>query len=108
MTRLGIAPVAGMLVVGCLVSTVIIGCSRSTPQPEVLAAGFQASVPAKTPKVDQNEGTGEGMAALREASQSGKYLFVFFFKAEDQPTLAMRKVFGRAMEKAADRASRSR
>jgi hypothetical protein len=104
MTRLGIAPAAGMLVVGCLVSTAIVGCSTRAPQPEILAAGFQASVPAKTSKVDQNEGTGEGMAALREASQSGKYLFVFFFKAEDEPTLAMRKVFGKTMEKAADRA----
>ena len=44
------------------------------------------------------------MAALREASQSGKYLFAFFFKAEDEQTVAMRKVFDKAMQKVADRA----
>jgi hypothetical protein len=106
MTRLGIAFAAGMLVVGCLVLTAVVGCSDSAPQSEVLAAGSQASALAKTPSVDQNEGTGKGMAALREAAQSGKYLFAFFFKAKDEQTLAMRKVFDKAMEKLADRTRR--
>ena len=68
--------------------------------------GSEASAAAKTAAGDENAGTGEGMAALREAAQSGKYLFAFFFKAEDEQTLAMRKVFDKAMQKAADRARR--
>ena len=104
MTRLGVAAAAGMLVVGCLVSTAIIGCSASAPQAEGLAAGSQASAQAKTPAAGQNEGAGEGMAALRQASQAGKYLFVFFSRTKDDQTLAMRKVFDKAIEKAADRA----
>ena len=44
------------------------------------------------------------MAALREAARSNQYLFAFFFKADDEQTLAMRKVFDKAMEKVANRA----
>ncbi|NIL98166.1 MAG: hypothetical protein GTO62_13825, partial [Planctomycetales bacterium] len=38
-----------------------------------------------------------------EASAAGKYLFAFFWKAEDQQTLAMRQVFQAAVKKVADR-----
>lgn len=44
------------------------------------------------------------MAAIRQAADAGKYLFMFFSKADDDQTLAMRKVFDKAMEKVADRA----
>ena len=44
------------------------------------------------------------MAAIKQAADAGKYLFVFFSKTEDDQTLAMRKVFDKAMEKVADRA----
>ena len=44
------------------------------------------------------------MAAIKQAADAGKYLFVFFSKADDEQTLAMRKVFDKAMEKVADRA----
>ena len=97
---------AGMLAVGSLVLSAIIGCGAGTPQPEVQAAGTPSSAAADAPAVDQNEGAGQGMAALREASRSGKYLFAFFFKAQDEPTLAMRKVFDKSMDKLTDRARR--
>lgn len=44
------------------------------------------------------------MAAIKQASEAGKYLFVFFSKADDDQTAAMRAVFDKAMEKIADRA----
>jgi hypothetical protein len=44
------------------------------------------------------------MAAIKKAADDGKYLFVFFSKTDDAQTLAMRKVFDKAMEKGADRA----
>ncbi len=104
MARLGIANAAAMLVVGCLVSIALLGCGGNTPRSEGSAAGSQATAKAETSTGDQNEGAGRGMAALREASRSGKYLFAFFFKAEDEQTFAMRKIFDTAMEKLADRA----
>ncbi len=48
------------------------------------------------------------MAAIRQAADAGKYLFVFFSKTDDDHTLAMRKVFDKAMEKTAGRTIRSR
>lgn len=44
------------------------------------------------------------MAAIRQAADAGKYLFIFFSKSDDDQTVALRKVFAKAMEKAADRA----
>jgi hypothetical protein len=44
------------------------------------------------------------MPAIKQAAAAGKYLFVFFSKTDDDQTVAMRKVFDQAMEKAADRA----
>jgi hypothetical protein len=53
---------------------------------------------------DQFEGSGAGMAALRDASSDDKYTFAFFYKDEDDRTNEMRQVFETAMEKVADRA----
>ena len=50
------------------------------------------------------EGSGKGMAAIKQAAEAGKYIFMFFSKTDDDQTLAMRKVFDKAMEKVADRA----
>ncbi|MCE5269178.1 MAG: hypothetical protein LLG00_14980 [Planctomycetaceae bacterium] len=58
---------------------------------------------SRTSSNDANE-SGKGMDAIREAAAAKKYLFMFFSKSDDDRTLAMRKVFDRAMEKVADRA----
>jgi len=50
------------------------------------------------------EGSGAGMAALRNAAEEDKYAFAFFYKNEDEGTQEMRQVFETAMEKVADRA----
>lgn len=41
---------------------------------------------------------------MKQAAGAGKYLFAFFSKTDDDQTVAMRKVFDKAMEKVADRA----
>jgi len=50
------------------------------------------------------EGSGKGMAAIKQASEAGKYIFMFFSKTDDDQSLAMRKVFDKAMERVTDRA----
>ena len=49
-----------------------------------------------------SSGTGKGLAAIDAASRSGKYLFVFFWKADDEQTRTMYGVLQSAMNKWAD------
>jgi hypothetical protein len=53
----------------------------------------------------QTPAAGKGMAAIQQAADASRYLFVFFSKAGDEQTLAMRKVFDAAAQKVADRAN---
>jgi hypothetical protein len=92
-----------VVVIGLMV-TAIAGCNQVAPQSESTAAAAQAVTQSKQPAVNPATGASKGVAALREASESGKYLFAFFFKMEDEQTLAMRKVYDGAVEKMADRA----
>jgi len=90
----------GLTLVATGVATVsLTGCGSSAAQTK----GDQATE-AKTSPADPSGGPGKGMAAIKQASDAGKYLFVFFSKANDEPTLAMRKVFDAAMGKITDRA----
>jgi hypothetical protein len=50
------------------------------------------------------EAAGRGAAAIQKAAAADKYLFIFFYKADDEQTQAMRKVFDAAVRKVADRA----
>lgn len=52
----------------------------------------------------QSQGAGKGFAAIDRAAQAKKYLFVFFWKEQDEQTVAMRKVFEAAMQKMSDKA----
>lgn len=86
-----------------LMGIALTGCGNGTAQTE----GAQTRGPkdqAKTSQADSSTGTGKGMAAIKRAGDAGKYLFVFFSKTQDDQTLAMRKVFDKAMEKTAERA----
>ncbi len=47
---------------------------------------------------------GKGLAAIARAEEEGKHTFLFFYKADDEQTAAMRKVFDKAMAKASDKA----
>ena len=92
-----------LLVSGSFTGVALTGCGRSTAQTEGAQARRAKDQP-KTSLADPAGGSGKGMAAIKQAADAGKYLFVFFSKTDDDQTLAMRKVFDKAMEKAADRA----
>jgi len=94
----------GLVVAACgLMALALTGCGSSAAQTE----GAQAREAKDQPKAsasNPSQGSGKGMAAIKQASEAGKYLFIFFSKADDDQTLAMRKVFDKAMDKVADRA----
>jgi hypothetical protein len=107
MKRLRISGAWLMLSVFSLVACVGSGCGRVQQESDGALAGSQASganIQAKTSPEDPIEQAGQGMTAIRRASQAGRYLFVFFWRADEPQTRSMRKVFDKAMEKAADRA----
>ncbi|MEI8373318.1 MAG: glutamate-cysteine ligase family protein [Planctomycetota bacterium] len=96
--------VSALVVVIGLMVTALAGCNQTAAQPENSTAGAQVQSQDKQPAVDTVAVPGKGMVAIKQAADAGKYLFVFFSKAEDEQTLAMRKVYDKAMEKMADRA----
>ncbi len=46
----------------------------------------------------------QGLVAMEAAAKEGRYLFVFFYKQEDQKTKQLRQVFDTALAKVKDRA----
>jgi hypothetical protein len=95
--------IGSVLVAGGILALGLTGCGSSTAQTE----GAQARGTNGQSKATLGEtaaGPSKGMAAIKQAGDAGKYLFVFFSKTDDEQTLAMRKVFDKAMEKVADHA----
>jgi hypothetical protein len=62
------------------------------------------TAPAATP-IPAAATPSAGMMAIDEAAKADKYIFLFTYRAEDEPTLAARKTFDAAIEKLADRAT---
>ena len=91
------------LVAAALMGVALTGCGSSVAQTEGAQAAEAKDQP-KTSPGDPSGGSGNGMDAIKRAADAGKYLFVFFSKTDDDQTLAMRKVFDKAMEKVSDRA----
>lgn len=92
-----------VLVGGSLLAFALTGCGSGTASTESAQAGqFEGRLTGLSDRLV--EGSGKGMAAVKQAADAGKYLFLFCSKADDEQTLAMRTVFDKAMEKAADRA----
>ncbi len=92
----------GLLLVACN------GCGNSTA--DGLASALDAQAPSAKASLQSESRTlssssGNGLAAVRQASEAGKYLFAFFWKDEGEQTAAMRKIFDAAIEKAKDRAN---
>ena len=92
-----------VLIAGSLVAFALAGCGGNTASTDSAQANEATGQP-NAPSGDSAEGSGKGMAAIKQAADAGKYLFLFFSKADDDQTLALRKVFDKAMEKVADRA----
>jgi hypothetical protein len=94
---------AVVLFAAVLLGIAVTGCGSSSAQSEgaqALKTQDQATTSPAEPSVE----TGKGMAAIKQAADAGKYLFVFFSEADDDQAAAMRAVFDKAMEKIADRA----
>ena len=93
----------GAVLLACnLVAIALTGCGSSTTASTASASSNKAN--ARTGTSGSLAGTGKGMTAIRQAADAKKYLFLFFSKTDDDQTLAMRKVFDKAMERVADRA----
>ncbi len=69
------------------------------------AAAVEPAAAADTAMVSGGAaGSGGAKAAIEKAADAGKYAFVFFWKAEDESTAAMRKIFDETMAKLPERA----
>jgi len=93
----GLVGIVGLLLAvgnGMLPSS---GQSVSSAEPAV-------TKPAATGPKALSGGSGLGMAAIAQAAEAKKYLFAFFWRAEDDQTASMTKVLEAAMKKAGDRA----
>ncbi len=100
--------------VGGIVAVVVAGLSIALAKGAFHSAP-STSEPVQSPAADDVTVTevsspsapktpGPGMLAMEQASKDKKYLFVFFWKNDDDQTTAMRKVFEEATAKVADRA----
>ncbi|NLX97153.1 MAG: hypothetical protein GXY83_13345 [Rhodopirellula sp.] len=79
------------------------GCGGSVQSTETKRADSPA-VAVATADSQPAGGSSAAKAALEKAAKAEKYFFAFFWKADDENTVAMRKVFDEAMASAADRA----
>ena len=92
-----------LLVSGSFTTVALTGCGSSTARRRGAQSRGTKDQPKDSPANPSGE-TGKGIAAIKQAADAAKYLFMFFSKTEDDQTVAMRKVFDKAMDKAADRA----
>jgi hypothetical protein len=99
--------VAGVgMIAGTLLAVAMTGCGGGTGQPGTLQAKeVKGGAAALSDESSMGE-PGKGMAAIKQAADAGKYIFMFFLKSDDDQTIVMRKVFDEAMEKVGDRAGR--
>lgn len=76
------------------------GSSRSASE-EVMAEPV-----SNEPAVDNanNPTAGRGLTAINQAAETNKYLFAYFYRAEDEQTRKMKDVFDTAIRKVADKA----
>jgi hypothetical protein len=102
MKRLGLASAVAALAASFM-GVALTGCGSSAAQSDRAQASEAKDQPTISP-ADPTGGAGNGMTAIKQAADAGKYLFVFFSKEDGDQTVAMREVFDKAMEKVADRA----
>ena len=93
-----------MMLGSCLLLLPTAGCGSSATSTE---AGHGVSVVGADVETATATAAGPGIsvAARKQAADEGKYLFAFFWKAEDESTAAMRNLFDQAMGKVTDRAA---
>jgi len=104
MKRIALELLPAML---CIASVVMAADNAGNPSPSRPAqvGPVPAEPPATTMPAAATTMPSPAMTALTQAAAEKKYLFVFFYKADDANTRAMRKVFDDALAKSADKAN---
>lgn len=92
-----------VLTAGIAVVAVWALCLGQSAPPSGGETSKAAAQPAQSTAA-KAEDQGAGMAAIHRAAEAKKYLYVFFFKQDDEATRAMRKVFDEAVAKLAGKA----
>lgn len=96
---------AGCLTVGLAVAaTVGFNSGGSAPMNQSSSVHNAAGTSSGGPTASETSSSGGGMAAIARAREAGKYLFVLFWKTDDEATLAMRSTLAAALKRASARA----
>lgn len=93
-----------MMLGSCVLLLPFAGCGGSAASTEA-GHGVPVVRASATATAARAAGRGIAVAARKRAADEGKYLFVFFWKTEDERTAAMRNLFDQAMAKVTDRAA---
>ncbi len=91
------------IVMPAIVTCFVIAASSSLAVADEPTSGTESAVLAAT-KAPADAQAGQGVAAMRKAAKSNRYLFALFHKEDNEQTTAMRQVLDGVMKKAADRA----
>lgn len=100
-------PINGILataLVAAALSVTNVAKARADTGAAVPAGPTGQPTPAAMPTLVKAPQGGAAIA-MAQAAHANKYLFLFFYRAQDEPTQAARKTFDAAMAKLADRAT---
>jgi hypothetical protein len=86
--------------VGFVTVLALVALATTALAQDQAGTGANAPTPVAAPAGPQSPAG----AAIEQAAKAEKYIFLFFFRTEDEPTQVARKTFDAAMEKLADRA----
>jgi hypothetical protein len=100
--RINVAFVTAL--VAMALSTTVLAQGQAGTGAKAPASPIARATPVATP-IPAAATPSPATTAIDQAAQADKYIFLFFYRAEDEPTLAARKTFDAAMEKFADRAT---
>ena len=96
-----------LAVVGMVTLLAVAGCEdKPVSELPVTSAGSPPAGPDTLAEqaLQGDRPIGKGLAAIEDAARANRYLFVYFYKNEDQRTRELRTVFDTTMLKVADRA----
>jgi hypothetical protein len=104
-----LAAVGILVLIGLVGLSVAVGRGLWTGSgPSAASQRLQDAAPATSEKTRASSPTdgagGAAIAAIEQAAAAKKYLFIFFWKVENEQTAAMKKVFEDGVKKAGDRA----
>jgi len=92
----------GLRLLGATAVTVVLAASAVGQ--DKAATQHKAMDATTTAKQAESQPAGIGMAALQNAAEAGKYLFIFFHKDDGNRTQKLKAVFDAALQQVADKA----